>query len=403
MIRKFLVNAQNDEKFELQQLLIVGKNPQGQFCVNSPDICERHAKIVACETGARLIDLKALPGVRVNRTLVPEANLKNRDLLQFGDQEYFYFEDQDCDFSMQSKNDELQKTFQMSARMAKTEHPLLILGPSGSGKEILALKIHQASNRNLGPFVGVNCSALTETLIESELFGHVKGSFTGAVSDRKGAFEFARGGTLFLDEIGDLPLSLQAKLLRALENHEVRAVGTDRVIKTDVRILAATHMDLAQKIKSEQFRLDLYFRLSVMKVHLPALRDRREDFDDIFYQFAREHRVRFSFAALQALKKYSWPGNIRELKNTVARASVIFQKEQVTEKDLLHILDPLDSAEMKIIQGSMPLIQSEEKKLILNSLRCHLGNQRRAAHELGMPKSTLHDRIKKYQINLAEI
>ncbi len=185
--------------------------------------------------------------------------------------------------------------------VAKTDFPVLILGPSGTGKDVIAQALHQTSDRQ-GPFLSVNCSALSETLIESELFGHVKGSFTGAVNDRKGAFEAARGGTLFLDEIGDLSYNLQAKLLRALENGEIRAVGADRNTQTDVRIIAATHQNLGEKIREGSFRSDLYYRLNVVTVTPPALNLRMEDFEGLLYGFARSMRVRFSHGAIVSLK-----------------------------------------------------------------------------------------------------
>ena len=194
--------------------------------------------------------------------------------------------------------------------VATSSCPVLILGPSGTGKDVLANAIHNSSKKSGAPFISVNCSALTETLVESELFGHTKGSFTDAVSDRKGAFEAARGGTLFLDEIGDLPYSLQAKLLRALENNEIRPVGSDRSIKTDVRIIAATHQNLYNKIRDGEFRADLFYRLNVITIETPALKERIEDFDNLLYSFARQMRVRFSFNAIKTLKKHDWPGNI---------------------------------------------------------------------------------------------
>jgi len=168
--------------------------------------------------------------------------------------------------------------------------------------------IHDYSGRSEGPFVSVNCSALTESLVESELFGHVKGSFTGATSDRKGAFEAARGGTLFLDEIGDLPLSLQPKLLRALENQEIKPVGSDKTLKTDVRIVTATHKNLEKLVIEKTFRSDLFFRIHVVKISIPSLKERMEDFEDLLYHFSREMRVRFSVGAIEKLKEHSWPG-----------------------------------------------------------------------------------------------
>ncbi|WP_374032992.1 sigma 54-interacting transcriptional regulator [Bdellovibrio bacteriovorus] len=211
-------------------------------------------------------------------------------------------------FPIKSRNEVWNEELQTLSNVAKTEFPVLILGPSGTGKDVIAQALHENSLRDKGPFVSVNCSALSETLIESELFGHVKGSFTGAINDRKGAFEAARGGTLFLDEIGDLSYSLQAKLLRALENNEIRPVGADRNVRTDVRIIAATHQNLSEKIREGLFRSDLYFRLNVVSVAPPALALRMEDFEELLYTFARKMRVRFSFRRHRPYEKASMAG-----------------------------------------------------------------------------------------------
>lgn len=305
-------------------------------------------------------------------------------------------------FSLQSRNPLWNAELQGLGRAAETSFPILILGPSGSGKDVIAQEIHRASPRQAAPFVSVNCSALTETLIESELFGHVKGSFTGALGDRKGAFESARGGTLFLDEIGDLPVSLQAKLLRALENTEIRPVGSDKVLKTDVRIIAATHQNLPQKIHEGQFRADLFFRLNVISATTPALKNRIEDFDDLLNCFAKQMRVRFSFDAIQRLKMYSWPGNIRELRNLVFRAAALFPKEQIDIPRAEHLLKS-SATVLTPSEGESPVrgsvIKEVERQLILKRLQENNGNQRRTAVDLGMPKSTLNDRLRQYNIN----
>jgi DNA-binding NtrC family response regulator len=291
--------------------------------------------------------------------------------------------------------------------IAQSSFPVLLTGPSGAGKDVLAQAIHRQSARKRGPFVSVNCSALSESLVESELFGHVKGSFTGATGDRKGAFEAARGGTLFLDEIGDLPLALQPKLLRALENSQIRPVGSDRSIETDVRIIAATHHDLKKLVFDEKFRPDLYFRLHVVQIQTPALKERKEDFEDLLYNFARSMRVRFSFAAIQRLKAHDWPGNIRELKNVVARARAFWGTEEITEAMAAQLIDLMPGA-----TGSLPeeacrpsrsVIKEIELEMIKSRLIANRGNQRKTAADLGMPKSTLHDRIRTYEIDIEKL
>jgi len=305
-------------------------------------------------------------------------------------------------FPLQSRNLRWNAELQSLKGVAQTDFPVLILGPSGTGKDVIAQAIHRSSGRELGPFISVNCSALTETLIESELFGHVKGAFTGAFSDRKGSFESARNGTLFLDEIGDLPFSLQAKLLRALENSEIKAVGSDQVIKTNVRVIAATHQNLNHKIQDGQFRADLFFRLNVVSVSTPTLKERIEDFEDLLNIFAKQMRVRFSYDAIQKLKMHSWPGNVRELRNLVFRAAAVFPKEQI---DIFRVERLLKSStnHVSVIEEPSPsrlsVIKEVERQIILRKLQENKGNQRKTALELGMPKSTLNDRLRQYNIN----
>ncbi len=300
--------------------------------------------------------------------------------------------------------------------MAASPYPVLILGPSGTGKEVLANLIHRFSNRNGGPFLSVNCSALTESLAESELFGHTKGSFTGATADRKGAFESARGGTLFLDEIGDLPLNIQPKLLRALENHEIKPVGADRPIPIDVRIVAATNQDLKKQVQAGKFRDDLYFRIHILQLIPPALKDRMEDFDNLLKYFAGDQPLQFDFEAYTILQNYPWPGNIRELRNMITRTLALFPGQIITPSQLSQLLD--HSAMTALIENvDSPNLQNQtnevgsvrqnildlERRIIIDRLRFFSGNQRRTALALGIPKSTLHDRIKKYNIDPKEM
>lgn len=310
------------------------------------------------------------------------------------------------EFPMKSKNPQWHAELQSLSGVSQSEFSVLLLGPSGSGKDIIAQAIHKNSQRQACAFVSVNCSALTESLIESELFGHVKGSFTGALGDRKGAFESARFGTLFLDEIGDLSYNLQAKLLRALENNEIRPVGSDKIVKTNVRIIAATHQNLDQKIQAGEFRSDLYYRLNVVSIFTPALKDRPEDFEEILYSFAKEMRVRFSYDAIQRLKAHTWPGNIRELRNLVARASALFTHRQIDLEKAERLLGgssfhphPLRET---AASGQVSVIKEVERQIILKKLETNKGNQRKTAHELGMPKSTLNDRLRQYNINLGD-
>lgn len=406
MIQFFLRPLQENAKpIPLQEFMTLGRDNQCQIQISDDKVSDRHARLERKENGYLVKDLRTAFGTFVNGTQIIEAYLNTGDILRLGEQEFTFLSDSENheSFSLKSKNTVWNEELQNLIHVAQTEFPILILGPSGTGKDVIAHALQMGSQRNKGPFVTVNCSALSETLVESELFGHVKGSFTGAVTDRKGAFESARGGTLFLDEIGDLSYNLQAKLLRALENSEIRPVGSDRTIKTDVRIIAATHQNLHDKIRDGSFRSDLYFRLNVVAVTPPALSLRMEDFEDLVYTFAKKMRVRFSFGAIARMKKHPWPGNIRELKNMVTRASALYPHIYIEENHVEKLLDKTLLKPNEELPGNdIPVIKEIEKQMILKRLSANRGNQRRTALDLGMPKSTLHDRLKYYNIDVTQ-
>ena len=354
------------------------------------------------EGGYFLRDLKSRNGTFLNGTPVVEACLNNNDKILIGETCYLFSKLRAPEHKIISKNPLWNEQLKRLPAFANTDYTVLVIGPSGSGKEVLARWIHENSARMRGPYTTINCSALSESLIESELFGHIKGSFTGATENRKGAFESTRGGTLFLDEIGDLPLSLQPKLLRALENKEIRPVGSDRSIQTDVRIIAATHKNLREKVMRGEFREDLFHRLNICRLSPPPLVERMEDFESLLYQFAKQQKVGFSFAAIERLKDHQWPGNIRELKNLIARAAAYFPGTRIQEKHIAKLIDREESAlpySQAAIKEILPPIKEMEKDLIVQKLQKHSGNQRRAADELRMPKSTFHDKLKAYGIN----
>ena len=408
-MKALLKSVQNPGiSYDLGEFMNIGRDSECQICIDDESVFERHARIEKRDDKYYLKDLRSPIGSYLNDVKITDAEIKDGDLIRLGQQELFFSTEslEEESFNLSSRNANWNDTLKRLVKVARTDFPILLLGPSGTGKDIIAQKLHESSKRKSGPLVSVNCSALTETLVESELFGHIKGSFTGAISDRKGAFEAARGGTLFLDEIGDLTYGLQAKLLRALENNEIRPVGSDKVINTDVRIIAATHQNLFEKIQRNLFRADLYFRLNVVTVNPPALKDRMEDFDDLFYQFAKQYRVRFSHNAIQRLKNHSWPGNIRELKNLVARASALYAKESVDEQNVELLIDKtlisetFEAEPLPVEDNSLnlPVIKEIERQMIIKRLAANRGNQRRTALDLGMPKSTLHDRLKDYNI-----
>jgi transcriptional regulator with PAS, ATPase and Fis domain len=407
-------NKVSTQCFE-QNLITLGTATDASLVLPYPELDERHCRIEQKDQGFVLRDLRSQSGTYLNGARILEALLQDGDQIRMGEaQVTFFFENPDHKIhkDLHSKNSRWDSHLKSLPHYATTDYPFLIIGPSGSGKEIIAKKVHEFSTRSKGPFVSVNCSALTETLIESELFGHIKGSFTGAIADRKGAFETARGGTLFLDEIGDLPYSLQAKLLRALENKEIRPVGSDRTIQTDVRIVAATHQNLKALIISNKFRNDLYYRINVIHFQTPSLLQRMEDFDDIFFTLCREFRIRFNFESIQKLKTYNWPGNIRELKNIISRAAALYPGatisidkadtlfDETTESNVLEKL-PIQP-EFNSTSNAVPtnIIKEIERQMIITRLAANNGNQRRTAQDLGIPKSTLHDRIKMYNIDI---
>jgi transcriptional regulator with PAS, ATPase and Fis domain len=324
-------------------VITIGRAKTSDLPLNDTFVSQEHCRIEKRSTGFFIQDLGSTNGTFVNGLRISEVKLLNGSQIQVGQSDFIFRTEKPAsyheDLPLKTLNAEWRTQLLSIKQLATSDLPVFLQGESGSGKEVIAHLIHDQSNRGEKPFVSVNCSALTETLVESELFGHIKGAYTGATSDRKGAFEAARGGTLFLDEIGDLPLSLQPKLLRALENQEIKPVGSDKIIKTNVRIITATHKHLESLVSEKMFRADLYFRINVVKLTIPALRDRLEDFDDLLYYFAKESHVRFSVTAINELKKHLWPGNIRELKNVVARAKALFNGSYIHAEQVTALID----------------------------------------------------------------
>lgn len=404
---KIILKCQEPIEHNLKDLTYIGSDDTCQVRLLSPSISDRHLRIEKKDDRFFARDNRSQTGVLLNRKRIHETTeIQSGDVLHVGEFEFFVCEDEEKIFPLASKNEKWNSKLLKLASAARSDFSILLLGPSGAGKEVLANAIHSSSFRRRGPFISVNCSAMTESLIESELFGHVKGSFTGAVADRKGAFESAREGTLFLDEIGDLPLALQAKLLRALENSEIRPVGSDKNITTDVRVVAATNLNLKEKVSTGEFREDLYYRLNVVEVQAPTLVERMDDFEDLLMHFAKMMKVRFQFAAISLLKTHNWQGNIRELRNLVWRASAIYGREEITPDIIRELLPELnqssDSSNNEQSSTSMPLIKELERQMIVQRLSVNKGNQRRTAKDLGLPKSTLHDRMRSYGIDISK-
>jgi two-component system, NtrC family, response regulator HydG len=331
-------------------------------------------------------------------SLIESANLRKRVHASSGAGA------QDLEFEgLQAKSDPMWNLFAMIQRVAPHYRSVLIQGPTGAGKDLIATALHRRSHV-LGKFVVLNCSAVVETLFESELFGHVRGAFTGADRDKTGLFELANGGTLFLDEIGDMPLATQAKLLRAIQNQEILPVGSLTSHKVNVRIVAATHRDLRAAIATGNFREDLYYRLSMVELTVPPLKDRPEDIPLLARHFVRKFSDEFSKQidgvtprALLVLQRYGWPGNVRELEHIIGRACMLIDGTMVDVNSLPESLIH-EEAKLQTSEESSSLLEDQERQLISDTLRAVKGNQSEAARRLGIGRDALRYKIKRYEL-----
>jgi Nif-specific regulatory protein len=297
---------------------------------------------------------------------------------------------------------EMAPVYEMIGQVAQSDATVLIRGESGTGKELIAQAVHYGSRRSEGPFVRVNCAALPEGLVESELFGHERGAFTGAVQQRPGRFERAAGGTIFLDEIGDLPASVQVRLLRVLQEREFERVGGHAMLRADVRVVAATNRDLEQDIEHGRFRADLYYRLNVFPVHVPPLRERRTDIillaDHFIEKYNSRHGrsiVRLSTPAIDLLMAYHWPGNVRELENAIERA-VLLADDNVIHARLLPPSLQMARLDDKRSGPLRAQLHALEKELIIDALKANKGNRAAAARQLGITERIMGLRVGKY-------
>ncbi len=312
------------------------------------------------------------------------------------------------------KSEKMLEVYRTIGTVAVGESTVLITGESGTGKELVARAIHEASPRKDGPFISINCSAFPETLLESELFGYMRGAFTGANSNRKGLFELARGGSVFLDEIGEMTAAMQVKLLRVLQERKLRPLGGSSEVPVDVRVIAATNRDLQAAIQQGHFREDLFYRIAVINIHLPALRERTEDIDPLAYHFLRQYAERsgksvfgITREALRSLQSYRWPGNVRELENTIERAVALettdqIQVERLPEAIVLNQAPQPVASLFELPPGSFDLpnfVMDIERSLICQALERSAGNQALAARQLGLTKPSLRHRIHALGIN----
>jgi DNA-binding NtrC family response regulator len=314
----------------------------------------------------------------------------------------------------------MQGVFRLIAKCAPTNSTVLITGESGTGKEMIARAIHYNSLRKDNSFVTVDCATLSENLLESELFGHVKGAFTGAVVNKRGMFEVANNGTLFLDEFGNIPLSTQAKLLRVIQEREFRAVGSTSTQQTNVRLLAATNKDLKAQVANGSFREDLYYRINVFPIHSPALRDRREDIPALAFHFLKIFCAELgkpvsgiSAGAMSALTNHEWPGNVRELENAIQRAAILASDDVIRQADLVSILDRSPASDVDVPRTGEDLkrfkkiareksVEDVEKLFVLETLRRNESNVTRSAQETGMQRSNFQALMKKHNIRVRD-
>ncbi len=320
------------------------------------------------------------------------------------------FEDAGCAFGLVGDSPAIHRVLRFIRKLKNDRSPVLLLGESGTGKELVARAIHEVSPASRGAFVAVNSAALAPTLIESELFGHARGSFTGATAARRGLMEQAHGGSLFLDEIGEFPLEMQAKLLRALEEKQIRPVGGDRGVRVDFRLIAATNRELEQEVREGRFRGDLFYRMNVLSLRLPSLRERREDIPLLARHFLRQYAARparLSDATLRFLTTYDWPGNVRQLENCIQRMVALASSSELDAGDLptqlrnaLEAADGLPPREVASPPAVLPLVE-QEKLAIQHALEAARGDIRRAARALGIGKTTLYRKLKEYGLERA--
>ena len=359
----------------------------------------------AIKAGATDFVMKPWENEKLLATMLSAIKLRSSkaEVQQLKDQQELMREELDHKFKdIIGQSQAMIKVFDTIDRVAGTDANVLVLGENGTGKELIARAIHRNSNRAEKPFVTVDLGAITETLFESELFGHVRGAFTDAKTDRAGRFEVANGGTLFLDEIGNLSPALQAKLLTALQNKRISRVGSNKVLDVDIRLICATNMPLYEMVQKGEFRQDLLYRINTIEVTLPSLKERHEDIrllaEHYLEQFAKKYNkdiYKFSEATIKRLEKYHWPGNVRELQHAVERAVIMSRDNILQPEDFFFNASnqPKDQSEINLEQYNL---EDVERILIRKVLAKHNGNITHAAQELGLTRSSLYRRLEKY-------
>jgi DNA-binding NtrC family response regulator len=387
-----------------------GKDAACELVLQDRFASSRHLKVTRRDGTFHVVDLRSTNGTWLGPVRVFEAEVPLPTVLRVGETELVLesaapARKEVADFhGIIGSDPSVRQLAELIERVAPSSAAVTVLGESGTGKELVARALHACSQRAGRPLIPVNCAAISKELIESELFGHEKGAFTGAAGARKGAFEEADGGTLFLDEIGELPLDLQAKLLRALEGGEIKRVGASRPLQVDVRVVAATNRDLLAASREGRFREDLYYRLCVIPLHLPPLRSRKSDLGALAEHFVRAYAprgqaVRITPAALERLQQHAWPGNVRELRNVVHRALLLRKGPVIDAADLS--FDQEVNRETGIPVPELPpgmtleqMLEKLERQIVEAALKRCNGNRERVGRELGVARSTLFKRLK---------
>ncbi len=379
----------------------IGTAADNDIVLADDAVSRHHVEFVPQPEAFLLRDLGSTNGTFVDEVQVKEAHVKPQVNIRLGRSEFvFIYPESEKRHTQKSEGElygssrQMQQVVDMIRKVAVSPLTVLLSGETGTGKELVARAIHATGPRYSLPFVVVDCGAIPENLIESELFGHERGAFTGAIAARKGAFEEAGGGTVFLDEIGETNLQLQPKLLRVLECRQFKRIGSSKAIGANFRVIAATNRNLKREVKENRFRQDLYYRLSVLEIELPTLRERPEDIPELVHHFLLNSsagtRKQFSERAMSFLSEYHWPGNVRQLRNIVERA-VLLSPNNLIELETVEELLPISTANPKAVS-----LADIEKTAILHALKATNGNKTEAARRLGIAYSTLFEKIHKY-------
>jgi transcriptional regulator with PAS, ATPase and Fis domain len=404
--------AQGEYKIDLPHVRI-GSHESNSLVIDDQHVSRFHCEIRQTPEGFLIKDLESTNGTLIEGIAVKEGILRSGVTLSLGKTRLKFMTD-DAEVEIPAsertnfgdavgKSAKMREIFGVLERIAPTDLTVTLVGETGTGKDVIARSIHKASPRAKKPFVVFDCGAVAPNLIESELFGHEKGAFTGAVAERAGAFERADGGTLFLDEMGELALELQPKLLRAIEHRAVRRVGGNDELEVDVRLIAATNKNLEADVRQGKFREDLYFRLSVVTLEIPSLRQRRDDMAELAQAILLQlgyAEVQVALETMHVLESYDWPGNVRELRNVMESAAAVCEGTTLEPRHLLFFKPRTKQREpsMQALPLAGKTLESIEKAAIQQTLEKFAGNKTQAARTLGIAPSTLYEKIKKYSL-----